>query len=114
MERTTPYRWSRRRISERHWDEAYYTADGVGYDFKIVTFDQLFEGFSYDLAAEGDLSQFPDSGKIGEWAEVAMKWANGEGLIQGHENGTIDPTGTTIRAQAASILMRFDLNLVQQ
>ncbi len=68
----------------------------------------------YDLAAEGDLSQFPDSGKIGEWAEVAMKWANGEGLIQGHENGTIDPTGTTIRAQAASILMRFDLNLVQQ
>ena len=68
----------------------------------------------YDLAAEGDLSQFPDSGKIGEWAEAAMKWANGEGLIQGHENGTIDPTGTTIRAQAASILMRFDLNLVQQ
>ena len=68
----------------------------------------------YDLTAEGDLSQFPDSGKIGEWAEVAMKWANGEGLIQGHENGTIDPTGTTTRAQAASILMRFDLNLVQQ
>ena len=68
----------------------------------------------YDLTAEGDLSQFPDSGKISEWAEVAMKWANGEGLIQGHENGTIDPTGTTIRAQAASILMRFDLNLVQQ
>ena len=68
----------------------------------------------YDLTAEGDLSQFPDSGKIGEWAEVAMKWANGEGLIQGHENGTIAPTGTTIRAQAASILMRFDLNLVQQ
>ena len=23
--------------------EAYYTADGVGYVFKIVTFDQLFE-----------------------------------------------------------------------
>ena len=68
----------------------------------------------YDLTAEGDLSQFPDSGKIGDWAEIAMKWANGEGLIQGHENGTIDPTGTTIRAQAASILMRFDLNLVQQ
>ncbi len=27
--------------------EAYYTADGVGYVFKTVTFDQLFEGFSY-------------------------------------------------------------------
>ena len=93
--------------------EAYYTADGVGYVFKIVTFDQLFEGFSYDLAAEGDLSQFPDSGKIGEWAEVAMKWANGEGLIQGHENGTIDPKGSTIRAQAASIMANFDQNVAK-
>lgn len=28
--------------------EAYYTADGVGYVFKIVTFDQLFGGFTFD------------------------------------------------------------------
>ena len=68
----------------------------------------------YDLTAEGDLSQFPDSNTVADWAEAAMSWANGNELINGHDNGTIDPTGTTIRAQAASILMRFDLNLVQQ
>ena len=68
----------------------------------------------YDLTAGGDLSQFPDSNTVADWAEAAMSWANGNELINGHDNGTIDPTGTTIRAQAASILMRFDLNLVQQ
>ena len=67
----------------------------------------------YDLTAEGDLAQFPDSGSVADWAEVAMSWANGNGLINGHDDGTIDAGGTAIRAQAASILMRFDQNLVK-
>ena len=67
----------------------------------------------YDLTAEGDLSQFPDSGSVADWAETAMSWANGNELINGHDNGTIDAGGTAIRAQAASILMKFDQNLVK-
>ena len=67
----------------------------------------------YDLTAEGDLSQFPDSGSVADWAEIAMSWANGNELINGHDDGTIDAAGTAIRAQAASILMRFDQNLVK-
>ncbi len=67
----------------------------------------------YDLTAQGDLSQFPDSGSVADWAEAAMSWANGNELINGHDNGTIDAGGTAIRAQAASILMRFDQNLVK-
>lgn len=66
-----------------------------------------------DLTAEGDLSQFPDSESVADWAETAMRWANGEGLINGYENGQIDHTGTATRAQAASILMKFDQNLVE-
>ena len=61
----------------------------------------------YDLTASGDLSTFPDSRKIADWAQTAMSWANGNGLINGHDNGLIDPTGTATRAQAASILMKF-------
>ena len=68
----------------------------------------------YDLTAEGDLAQFPDSGSVADWAETAMSWANGNELINGHDNGTIDAAGTAIRAQAASILMRFDQNLVEK
>ena len=68
----------------------------------------------YDLSAEGDLSQFPDSGSVADWAEAAMRWANGNELINGHDDGTIDAAGTAIRAQAASILMKFDQNLVEK
>ena len=68
----------------------------------------------YDLAAEGDLSQFPDSGSVADWAEAAMSWANGNELINGHDDGTIDAAGTAIRAQAASILMKFDQNLTEE
>ena len=67
----------------------------------------------YDLTAEGDLSQFPDSGSVADWAETAMSWANGNELINGHDDGTLEPGGTATRAQAASILMRFDQNMVE-
>ena len=42
-----------------------------------------------------------------------MTWANGNALINGHDDGTLDPQGIAIRAQAASILMRFDQNVVE-
>ena len=68
----------------------------------------------YDLTAEGDLSQFPDSGSVADWVEAAMSWANGNELINGHDDGTIDAAGIGTRAQAASILMKFDQNLVEK
>ena len=67
----------------------------------------------YDLTATGDLSQFADAGSISSWAEAALGWANGKGLINGHENGTIDSKGSTIRAQAASIMANFDQNVAK-
>ena len=50
--------------------EAYYTADGVGYVFKTVTFDQLFEGFSY----EGETFKFTwsDLDEVGTDTPIAM------------------------------------------
>lgn len=67
-----------------------------------------------DTSATADLvSKFPDGNEVGAWAETAMEWANGNELINGHDDGTLDPQGVAIRAQAASILMRFDLNLVK-
>ena len=67
----------------------------------------------YDLCVEGDLAQFPDSESVADWAETAMSWANGNELINGHDDGTIDAAGIGTRAQAASILMQFDQNLVE-
>ena len=66
-----------------------------------------------DLTAKGDLSQFTDGDSVQEWALPAMTWANGNALINGHDDGTLEPGGTTTRAQAASILMRFNQNVVE-
>lgn len=65
----------------------------------------------YDLTASGDLTAFPDGSKVSSWAEAAMAWANGNELINGHDDGTLQPGGDSTRAQAASILMNFDVNL---
>ena len=66
-----------------------------------------------DLSAKGDLTAFPDGDSVQPWAETAMTWANGNQLINGHDDGTLEPGGTTTRAQAASILMRFDQNVLE-
>ena len=66
-----------------------------------------------DTSATADLSRFPDGNKVAEWAQPAMEWANANGLINGHDDGTLDPQGTTLRAQAAKILMVFHENLVK-
>ena len=68
----------------------------------------------YDLTASGDLTAFPDVSKVSDWAETAMSWANGNQLINGFEDDTLRPGGNSTRAQAASILMNFDLNLVEE
>ena len=67
-----------------------------------------------DLTATGDLTQFPDGDQVSNWAETALSWANGKGLINGHaESGLLDPQGNTTRAQAASIIANFDKNMAK-
>lgn len=94
--------------------------DGTFGPEKLVTreeFAQMMYNYAkfkgYDLTAGGDLTQFPDAGAISDWAETALSWANGKSLINGHDNGTIDPQGNTTRAQAASIMKNFDLKVVE-
>lgn len=92
---------------------------------KAVTRDELAQMLynyaqykGYNLTATGDLTVFPDGDMVQDWAETAMSWANGNKLINGSEqaggNLILSPNGNTTRAEAASILMNFDLNLVEE
>lgn len=36
-----------------------------------------------------------------------MAWANGAGLVTGTSDTTLSPTGSAVRGQVATILMRF-------
>ena len=65
----------------------------------------------YNTKASEDLDTFSDAEKVSSYAEEALEWAVAEGLINGMGNGTLAPQGTTTRAQAAAVLMRFCKNV---
>lgn len=54
--------------------------------------------------------KFDDADKVSDWAKDAMLWAVDKGLIKGMTTKLIVPQGLATRAQAATILARFDRN----
>lgn len=60
-----------------------------------------------DMTARGDLSGFTDQAAISGYAQGAMTWAVGMGLVSGMGDGTVAPAGSATRAQVATILMRY-------
>lgn len=63
-----------------------------------------------DITADTSVASFPDASAVSAYAEEALCWAYGKGLIQGASNGgwvTLQPRGSATRAQAAAILMRY-------
>lgn len=61
----------------------------------------------YDTTTSGDLSGFTDAGDLSPWAQEAMKWAVGSGVMSGKGNGILDPKGTATRAEIAAMLQNF-------
>lgn len=53
------------------------------------------------------LSGYTDSRTVPAPAKTAMAWAVANGIVGGTANGTLNPTGTTTRAQFAVILYRY-------
>ena len=60
-----------------------------------------------NLSAHGDYSVFPDGNNVSPFASEAMRWAIGEGIIKGNDNGTLDPQGNVSRAVCATIISRY-------
>lgn len=50
---------------------------------------------------------FTDASEVSEYALGAMRWAVGEGIINGIGNGLLSPKGKATRAQVAAMLMRY-------
>lgn len=61
----------------------------------------------YDISAQADLSGYADAGSVSGWASDAMRWTVAKGLIGGTSNTTLSPSGSALRCQVATILMRF-------
>ena len=61
----------------------------------------------HSTSTKADLSKFADGTSTSPWAQQAMSWAVGEGLLSGRGVNMLYPTGTATRAEVATILMRF-------
>ncbi|MBQ8587215.1 MAG: S-layer homology domain-containing protein [Oscillospiraceae bacterium] len=69
-----------------------------------------YKGYTADQS--GDLSAFSDVDQIAEYAQAAVTWAVGAGIVNGSD-GMLLPNGSATRAQCAKMLMCF-LNLYTQ
>lgn len=66
-----------------------------------------------DTTGSGDIKKFSDASKISPFAQDAMKWAVGSGIMSGKSGTALDPNGSASRAEVAAVLQRFVLNLVK-
>jgi hypothetical protein len=62
-----------------------------------------------DVSAAGTLSGFADATDVSPWAQSAVTWAVGQGLLSG-SGGQLNPQDTASRAQTAAVLMKFCLS----
>ncbi len=60
-----------------------------------------------DVSAQADLSAYTDATAIDSYAVEAFQWAVAVGLVNGTSETTLDPNGTTTRAQAAVLMIRL-------
>ena len=65
----------------------------------------------YDVSKVADFSTFADSGKVAKWAKTGVGWAINSGLIAGTGNNMLSPKTAATRAQVATIIMKYDLNV---
>ncbi len=64
----------------------------------------------YNVSQSGNISIYPDAGKVSKYAVGAMRWANGAGLIKGQstsKGNRLNPKGEATRAEVATILERY-------
>lgn len=74
---------------------------------QLAAFLYRFTLYRGQEAPTGQGLDFPDSAKVSFWAEEALSWAVGGGIVSGRTDGTLDPRGLATRAEAASMLRRY-------
>ncbi|MCB6364796.1 S-layer homology domain-containing protein [Intestinibacillus massiliensis] len=60
-----------------------------------------------DVGAGGTLERFTDAAAVSGYAQEAMRWATGQGILSGKGDGILDPMGQATRAETAAMLMRY-------
>lgn len=61
----------------------------------------------YKTSGGTSISAYPDAAGVASYAQDAMSWAVGNGIVTGTSDGRLNPAGTASRAHFAAFLHRF-------
>ncbi len=78
--------------------------------FRYAQFKQKDEG------TRAALDSFADQAKVSDWAAEGLQWAVSKGIINGiseKEETNLQPQGNATRAQIATVLMRYDKEILK-
>lgn len=74
---------------------------------QMVTIFYRYSAFKGCSLTEGEYDHFADKDQVSTYAQQAMRWAVGNGLILGRTNDYLQPKGNSTRAEVAAVLQRF-------
>ena len=75
----------------------------------VMLYHYAVEAAGRTAGERGDLSAFSDAGEVASWAEEAVSWAVGAGIINGNDDGTLRPGNGAQRVQVAAMVHRFQI-----
>lgn len=81
-------------------------ADTLTREQLVTILYRYMQYLGLDTSARADLSIYPDSDEVSEFAKEAMEWAVEKKLIEG-DKGMLVPFGGANRAECAALIMRF-------
>lgn len=93
-----------------HGDGTFRPEDNITREQMALMMYRYAISKDYDVKERADYSDYVDADKVSSYAEEAMSWAVGNGIITGkdkEEGKLLDPQGKATRAECATIIMRF-------
>ena len=77
-----------------------------------------YKGYDVSVGEDTNILSFEDAFDVSSWAKEAMQWACGAGMVEGMQNSNgnmiLDPKGDTTRAQLATLMMRFCVEIANK
>jgi hypothetical protein len=70
-----------------------------------------YKGYDVSVGEDTNILSYGDAFSISEYAYSALQWACGAGIIDGDDNGNLNPRSFATRAEVAAILQRFIENV---
>ena len=94
-------------LVQGYGDGLFGTGDPVTREQFVTILYKYAQTKGFNVKKTASLSAFEDGATVSDWAHDAVSWALAEELIYGRDDVTLAPEGTSTRAEAATLIIRF-------